>query len=148
MSLLLHSYRLCVYLLDIPRQPTCIKLGTGGLYQPIQSYMCKQGHLPRDIQQICCSTQTGQHEPCATYIYIQTVYRATHIQTVYRATHCPSCGKRLVSSDESREETRSLLGVSVRVGPCHCVVPTLSQVRTPRLQPAQTHIQYNTRIHG
>ena len=30
-------------LLDIPRQLTCMKLGTGGLYRPIQSYMCKQG---------------------------------------------------------------------------------------------------------
>ena len=30
-------------LLDIPRQPPCMKLGTGGLYRPIQSYMCKQG---------------------------------------------------------------------------------------------------------
>ena len=24
-------------LLDIPRQPPCMKLGTGGLYRPIQS---------------------------------------------------------------------------------------------------------------
>ena len=32
-----------MYALDIPRQPTCMKLGTGGFYQPIQSYMCKQG---------------------------------------------------------------------------------------------------------
>ena len=51
------------YLLDIPRQPTCsMKLGTGGFfispYNP--TYMCKQGsYQPRDIQQICCSTQTG-----------------------------------------------------------------------------------------
>ena len=28
---------LCVCLLDIPRQPTCMKLGTRELYQPIQS---------------------------------------------------------------------------------------------------------------
>ena len=29
---------LCLYLLDIPRQPTCMKLGTRELYQPIQSF--------------------------------------------------------------------------------------------------------------
>ena len=31
------------YLLDIPRQPTYMKLGSGGLYQPIQSYVFKKG---------------------------------------------------------------------------------------------------------
>ena len=36
--------RVSIYdnLLDIPR-PTCMKLGTGGFYQPMQSDMCKQG---------------------------------------------------------------------------------------------------------
>ena len=28
---------MCTYLLDIPRQPTCMKLGIVELYQPIQS---------------------------------------------------------------------------------------------------------------
>ena len=31
------SKHIHVYLLDIPRQPTCMKLGTRELYQPIQS---------------------------------------------------------------------------------------------------------------
>ena len=33
------------YLLDIPWQPTCMKLGTGGLYQPIRSYMLQAGFI-------------------------------------------------------------------------------------------------------
>ena len=40
----IHTHKgVLILMLDIPRQPTCMKLGTGGFYQPIQSYMCKQG---------------------------------------------------------------------------------------------------------
>ena len=53
-------------------------LGTGEFYQPTQSHMCKQGSCMymSFAQQICCSTQTGQHEPCtATYtIHITPQY--------------------------------------------------------------------------
>ena len=55
--LCIYAYTLC--LLDIPRQLTCMKLQVLGncisLYNPAMSFA--------DIQQICCSTQTGQHSP-------------------------------------------------------------------------------------
>ena len=57
-------------LLDISRQLACMKLGTREKYQPIQycwvhtsrllGYLVYTCHLPIYIQQICCSTQTGQ----------------------------------------------------------------------------------------
>ena len=52
-GLLTHVLGICMFLLDIPRQPTCMKLGTGGAGQPIQSYVCKQGS--------CCPVWALQH---------------------------------------------------------------------------------------
>ena len=61
----------CECLLDISRQLACTKLGSRGKYQPMQygwvrtsrllGYLVHTCHLPIDIQQIYCSTQTGQH---------------------------------------------------------------------------------------
>ena len=41
-------------------QPRCMKLGTGWFYQPTCARRVHTCRFPRDIQQICCSTQTGQ----------------------------------------------------------------------------------------
>ena len=61
----------CLCLLDISRQLACMKLGSRGKYQPMHycwihtswllGYLVHTCHLPIDIQQIYCSTQTGQH---------------------------------------------------------------------------------------
>ena len=67
----IQYYHIMVYTvyIHIPRQLTCMKLaGTRGT---VSAYTILPCHLPRDIQQICCSTQTGQHEPCIP-IYIET----------------------------------------------------------------------------
>ena len=66
---LLSSLHEC--LLDISRQLACIKLGSRGKYHPMQycwvhtsrllGYLVHTCHLPIAIQQIYCSTQTGQH---------------------------------------------------------------------------------------
>ena len=98
------------YLLDIPRQPTCMKLGTGGLYKPLldiprhPTCMGTSGlgsyilFAYRDIQQICCSTQTGQHSPmqgsCCPVWVLQHTYTCiihTHIHNyiAYILTHTP-----------------------------------------------------------
>ena len=68
------SMRYNYYLLDVYRQLACMKLGSRGKYQPMQycwvhtsrllGYLVHTCHLPMDIQQIYCSTQTGQHERC------------------------------------------------------------------------------------
>ena len=66
-----HISTLHWYLLDISRQLACMKLGSRGKYQPVQycwvhtswllGYLVHTCHLSIDIQQIYCSTQTGQH---------------------------------------------------------------------------------------
>ena len=71
MSYAIYSLYLHVYLLDISRQLACTKLGSRGKYRPMQycwvhtsrllGYLVHTCHLPIDIQQIYCSTQTGQH---------------------------------------------------------------------------------------
>ena len=84
-SLLIHSCTLYTHLLDIPRQPTCMKLGTISLYNPTCASKVHTHHLPRDIQQICCSTQTGQHSPlqgsCCPVWALQHIYTHTHRAT-------------------------------------------------------------------
>ena len=67
------------YVLDTLRQPTCMKLGTRELYQPIYTILpCR---LPRDIQQICCSAQTEQHEPCIhRHVYTFYMYMYVYLQ--------------------------------------------------------------------
>ena len=63
MHIVFHTsfYFLQHCLLDVPKQPTCMKLRAGELYEHIilscaMSYMS----VARDIQQIYCSAQTGQ----------------------------------------------------------------------------------------
>ena len=62
-------------LLDISRQLVRMKLGSSRNYQPMQycwvhtsqllGYLVYTCHFPIDIQQIYCSTQTGQHLQCS-----------------------------------------------------------------------------------
>ena len=72
-----------------------MKLGTRELYQPIHSWLGSYMSVAsRDIQQICCSAQTGQHEPlqgrthavlsghCNRYIrymYVDTCPTSVHV---------------------------------------------------------------------
>ena len=71
-------------MLYIPRQPTCMKLGIEGFHQPIQSCTCASRvhtcHLPRDIQQICCSARQDSIRP-----YRAHAVMSGHCNIIYTA---------------------------------------------------------------
>ena len=81
----IHTYS--TYLLDIPKQPTCMKLRTGEFYEHNYTILrdvswvhtCR---LLRDIQQIYCSAQTGQHLPlqgsCCPVWALQHIHTYIH----------------------------------------------------------------------
>ena len=53
------------------------------LYNPTCASRVHTCHLPRDIQQICCNTQTGQHSPlqghCNIYIHTCVMLSIHHL---------------------------------------------------------------------
>ena len=84
-------------LLDISRQLACMKLGSRRKYQPVHywwvhtsrllGYLVHTCHFP-DIQQIYCSTQTGQHSRLKRSIMLSSLGTATCMYTCY-PTHAP-----------------------------------------------------------
>ena len=69
--------------LDIPRQPTCMKLGTRELYQPIQSCHVICLGISNESQ---VYTQTGQHSPlqgsCCPVWALQRTYMEYDVHEV------------------------------------------------------------------
>ena len=84
-----------IYLLDISKQLAYMKLGSRGKYQPMQycwvhtsrllGYLVRTCHLPIDIQQIYCSTQTGQHSrlqcSCCPVWVLQPIHAICYTST-------------------------------------------------------------------
>ena len=89
------------HLLDISRQLACTKLGSRGKYQPVQycwvhtsrllGYLVHTCRLPIDIQQIYCSTQTGQHSrlqrSCCPVWVLQLTLAALMLSSLGTATY-------------------------------------------------------------
>ena len=70
---------------------TCLGLTDSGSVHTKQIYTCR---LPRDIQQICCSTQTGQHSPlqgscCAVWALTATFLYLSYNTITYPSTLLP-----------------------------------------------------------
>ena len=99
--LCMHISACNVLLLDIYRQLACMKIGSRGKYQPMQycwvdtswllGYLVHTCHLPIDIQQIYCSTQTGQHSrlqrSCCPVWVLQPIHAVQPLCYNYNMSH-------------------------------------------------------------
>ena len=98
----------------------CMKLGSRGKYQPMQycwvhtsqliGYLVHTCHLPIDIQQIYCSTQTGQHShlqhSCCPVWVLQPIHNLQCVKLQRYQSYNPN-----FKTDEEKKE---------EVSPLHC----------------------------